>query len=337
MGSGVPGGFEVIAGWASFFGIGMDDTRQQLVGIMKGDQPTLLQADGAEWAKISAALEQTGTDLENAKNALQPPVWDGEAAKAFTRRWSALNRSLTPLVPLASKLATTLPPAAEAIGKIKDSVTTRTTLTEAILNALELASGGLRVLPTTLVVGAQVVTRYRTDTALDWLALESSLSGLADQIYASGGPRQAATRAAQVPGGWPPPAVTGQDLDHVTKGTFNADGVPVGWHHRQDGVDPPGRRPGVLVTPPDADGVYTARGLEFERPDGTWAVKKYDTTFFPDSWSEPQVKAAVQEAWNDPSGTRNSSGRAWTGQGGGIQISGYYDPTTGEFRTAFPS
>ena len=49
------------------------------------------------------------------------------------------------------------------------------------------------------------------------------------------------------------------NLAHIDYGGINRHGEAVGYHHRPNGVDPPGARVERIVQPPDANGVYRAR------------------------------------------------------------------------------
>jgi len=64
------------------------------------------------------------------------------------------------------------------------------------------------------------------------------------------------------------------NLAHIDYGEINRHGEAVGYHHRPDGVDPPGARVQQMVQPPDASGVYRARVALRDPATGGWIDKK---------------------------------------------------------------
>ena len=118
------------------------------------------------------------------------------------------------------------------------------------------------------------------------------------------------------------------------RGEVGPSGRPTGGHSRPGGVDPPDRRMGRRG-PDRPTGGYDGFEIGYRRPDGRWTSRQA-STFFPDAWTEDDVREAVREAWNDPGGRRRPDVRRWSGTARGLAIGGYFEPSTGECRTAFP-
>jgi Bacterial EndoU nuclease len=85
----------------------------------------------------------------------------------------------------------------------------------------------------------------------------------------------------------------------------------------------------------DGTGVHQCRPILFLFADGSVRVKP-ESTFFPDAWSDLDVRAAVTEAWHDPLGRRDSDGR-WTGVGRSLRVHGWYDRASMRPLTAYPA
>src|SRR5207245_5990607 len=102
----------------------------------------------------------------------------------------------------------------------------------------------------------------------------------------------------------------------------NRHGEAVGYHHRPNGVDPPGARVQQIVQPPDASGVYRARVALRDSATGGWIDKKAPSTFFPDAMSDHEVVDAVLGAFRD--GRRRGDGQFVGGSGRGFAIEGWY-------------
>ena len=79
---------------------------------------------------------------------------------------------------------------------------------------------------------------------------------------------------------------------------INRRGEAVGYHHRPNGVDPPGARVLRIVQPPDANGVYRARVALRDPATGEWIDKRASSTFFPDAMSDDEVIQAVLAAFH---------------------------------------
>ena len=71
------------------------------------------------------------------------------------------------------------------------------------------------------------------------------------------------------------------NIAHIQTGEINRRGEAVGYHHRSNGVDPPGARVLRIVQPPDANGVYRARVALRDPETGAWLDKRASSTFFP--------------------------------------------------------
>ena len=72
------------------------------------------------------------------------------------------------------------------------------------------------------------------------------------------------------------------NLAHIAYGEINRHGEAVGYHHRPNGVDPPGARVRQMVQMPDGSGVYRARVALRDPASGEWIDKKAPSTFFPE-------------------------------------------------------
>jgi hypothetical protein len=112
------------------------------------------------------------------------------------------------------------------------------------------------------------------------------------------------------------------DLAHIDRGAINHRGEPVGYHHRADGIDPPGARVLRIVQPPDARGIYRALVALRDPFTGAWLDKRAASTFFPDAMSDAQIVDAVVAAFRN--GRRHRDGRFIGGSGHGFAIEGWY-------------
>jgi hypothetical protein len=122
------------------------------------------------------------------------------------------------------------------------------------------------------------------------------------------------------------------DLAHIDLGEINRWGEPVGYHHRANGIDPPGARVVEITAAPDADGVYRAR-VELRDPaTGTWLDKRAASTFFPDRMSDAEIVAAILAAFRD--GERRRDGRFIGASGYGFAVEGWY--RRGRIVAAYP-
>jgi hypothetical protein len=122
------------------------------------------------------------------------------------------------------------------------------------------------------------------------------------------------------------------DLVHIDAGEINHRGEPVGYHHRTNGVDPPGARVLRVVQPPDANGVYRARVALRDPATGAWLDKRAASTFFPDRLSDAEVVAAILAAFRD--GRLAADGRFVGASGRGFSIEGWY--RHGRILAAYP-
>jgi Bacterial EndoU nuclease len=122
------------------------------------------------------------------------------------------------------------------------------------------------------------------------------------------------------------------DVAHIETGEINRRGEAVGYHHRPNGVDPPGARVLKIVQPPDANGVYRARVALHDPATGAWIDKRASSTFFPDSMSEDAVIGAVLAAFH--SGKMRRDGEFSGDSGHGFAIAGWYQG--GRIAAAYP-
>ncbi|HTV44436.1 MAG TPA: EndoU domain-containing protein [Stellaceae bacterium] len=122
------------------------------------------------------------------------------------------------------------------------------------------------------------------------------------------------------------------DFAHIATGEINRRGEAVGYHHRADGIDPPGARVLRIVQPPDANGVYRALVAVRDPASGEWIDKRAASTFFPDAMSDDAVIAAVLAAFDH--GRRRRDGRFIGSSGHGFTIEGWY--YAGHIAAAYP-
>jgi len=122
------------------------------------------------------------------------------------------------------------------------------------------------------------------------------------------------------------------NLAHIDYGEINGRGEAVGYHHRLNGVDPPGARVQRIVQPADASGIYRARVALRDPATGVWIDKKAPSTFFPDAMSDDQVVEAVLTAFQD--GRRRGEGQFVGASGRGFAIEGWYQ--NGRINAAYP-
>ena len=122
------------------------------------------------------------------------------------------------------------------------------------------------------------------------------------------------------------------NLVHIDYGEINRHREAVGYHHRQNGVDPPGARVDRIVQLPDASGVYRARVALRDPVTGDWIDKKAPSTFFPDTMSDAEVIEAVLAAFQ--AGRRRGDGQFIGASGRGFAIEGWYQ--NGRINAAYP-
>ena len=122
------------------------------------------------------------------------------------------------------------------------------------------------------------------------------------------------------------------NLAHIDHGEINGRGEAVGYHHRPNGVDPPGARVERIVQPPDASGIYRARVALRDPETGMWIDKKAPSTFFPDAMSDHEVVEVVLAAFQ--AGNRRGDGQFIGASGRGFAIEGWYQ--NGRINAAYP-
>ena len=122
------------------------------------------------------------------------------------------------------------------------------------------------------------------------------------------------------------------NIVHIDTGEINRRGEAVGYHHRPNGVDPPGARVLRIVQPPDASGVYRARVALRDPESGEWIDKRAASTFYPDAMSDDDVIQAVLAAYRN--GRMRRSGEFVGDSGHGFMIEGWYQ--RGRINAAYP-
>ena len=122
------------------------------------------------------------------------------------------------------------------------------------------------------------------------------------------------------------------DFAHIEAGEINGHGEAVGYHHRPNGVDPPGAKVLRVIQRADASGVYRARVALHDPADGQWVDKRAASTFFPDAMSDDEVIQAVLAAFHN--GHRRGDGEFVGDSGRGFSIEGWYQ--SGRINAAYP-
>jgi Bacterial EndoU nuclease len=119
---------------------------------------------------------------------------------------------------------------------------------------------------------------------------------------------------------------------HIETGEINRHGEAVGYHHRPNGIDPPGAKVLRITQPPDENGVYSARVALRDPDTGDWIDKRASSTFFPDAMSDDEVIEAVLAAFHN--GRRRRNGEFIGDSGHGFMIEGWYQ--SGRIAAAYP-
>ena len=119
---------------------------------------------------------------------------------------------------------------------------------------------------------------------------------------------------------------------HIETGEINSRGEAVGYHHRPNGIDPPGAKVLRITQPPDTSGIYRARVALRDPRTGEWIDKGAASTFFPDAMSDAEVIQAVLSAFHDGDG--QSDGKFVGDSGHGFMIEGWYQ--SGRIAAAYP-
>ena len=122
------------------------------------------------------------------------------------------------------------------------------------------------------------------------------------------------------------------NLVHIELGEVNRRGEAVGYHHRPNGLDPPGARVLRITQPPDQNGVYRGRVALRDPATCAWVQKKGASTFFPDAMSANEVVKAIRTAFYH--GQAGSDGRFVGPSGAGFAIEGWYQ--NGRINAAYP-
>jgi hypothetical protein len=122
------------------------------------------------------------------------------------------------------------------------------------------------------------------------------------------------------------------NLVHIESGEINRHGEAVGYHHRPNGLDPPGARVLRIAQPPDGNGIYRARVALRDAATYAWVQKKAASTFFPDAMSPQDVVEAILTAFHR--GQAGSDGQFVGPSGAGFAIEGWYQ--NGRINAAYP-
>ena len=119
---------------------------------------------------------------------------------------------------------------------------------------------------------------------------------------------------------------------HIEFGEINRQGEAVGYHHRPNGVDPPGARVVRVMQTPDSNGVYRARVTLRDPSSGTWIPKKAPSTLYPDAMSPDEVVDAILAAFH--ASEVRQDGQFVGPSGRGFVIEGWYQ--NGRINAAYP-
>lgn len=122
------------------------------------------------------------------------------------------------------------------------------------------------------------------------------------------------------------------NLVHIESGEINRRGEAVGYHHRPNGLDPPGARVLRIAQPPNGNGIYRARVALRDSATYTWVQKKAASTFFPDAMSPQEVVEAILMAFHH--GQAGGGGQFIGPSGAGFAIEGWYQK--GRINAAYP-
>jgi hypothetical protein len=118
------------------------------------------------------------------------------------------------------------------------------------------------------------------------------------------------------------------------RGPHQGQWVASGWHHRFQGVDPPGHRV-TTVARRDANGSYAA-GIQMRAPNGQWVDKPHNHSFFPDNWTPQQVSDTIHSAFANGRTIPGTNGRRWEGMANGIRVNGSYNQTGKAWNSGWP-
>lgn len=119
---------------------------------------------------------------------------------------------------------------------------------------------------------------------------------------------------------------------HIEFGEINRRGEAIGYHHRPNGVDPPGARVERIVQPPDLNGVYRARVTLRDPASGMWIPKKAPSTLYPDAMTPEEVVDTILAAFH--AGEVRNDGEFVGPSGHGFVIEGWYQ--NGRINAAYP-
>jgi hypothetical protein len=192
--------------------------------------------------------------------------------------------------------------------------------------------------PVAIVGGLQIAVATTQVADAQWLISRGSSPALASTSTPDPAPPPLPPAAA-APSTTPAPAPRPNINEaHLLHGEINpTNGKAGGWHWK----GPPGANPNARVvpgkrTPPDARGVYREKVQIRDPNTGKWITKKSASTFFPDHYTEQQVKDAVHEAYADAVAKKQVQPDGfWEGKSSaGIPIEGWLEPNG--IKTAYP-
>ncbi|WP_231648706.1 EndoU domain-containing protein [Saccharothrix sp. NRRL B-16348] len=90
----------------------------------------------------------------------------------------------------------------------------------------------------------------------------------------------------------------------------------------------------TLARPADYPEVF--RATTEHQDSGAARPVVVDHTYFPLDWTNEDVMAAGEGAWQSPETIRDPHTGTWSGVWRNLELAGYYDPGTGEALTYFP-
>jgi hypothetical protein len=121
------------------------------------------------------------------------------------------------------------------------------------------------------------------------------------------------------------------NVTHIFEGQINKRGLPVGFHARPGGRNPPNARVVRIESGPNRAGVYTAEvEIRDSAAGGRWLEK--GSTLYPDALSREEVLQAILHAFRARTTGRAEKFRGPSGRG--FTIEGYFQD--GRINTAYP-
>ncbi|MGW1200049.1 EndoU domain-containing protein [Streptomyces sp. NPDC002536] len=143
----------------------------------------------------------------------------------------------------------------------------------------------------------------------------------------------------EVPGPKPSGHIPEHAMEHVLRGElkYSRDGRPkvVGYHFRPGGRDRWGVKVPKILKIDHRTGLTQGNVWMRDPRSGEWIMKRAKTTFFPNHWTEGEVRRAMVKAFENAK-VMDPDICMWQGEYKGITFEGYFDPVTGDAKTVYP-